>query len=130
MSPICVKISGKKRKICIGDFDKRIKIFSRQIKIQSDIDVDFNEEFIEQYEVWAMIHTSRGAELFDGVSLTNPFTHKIYIRFKNGITQEHWIEFNNDKYDIIDVEDLEERHEILLLKSKIKGNKDIPANFA
>jgi len=127
---ICIKIDGKKRNICIGDLDKRINLFSRSIKAPTNSSVDFDEEFVKEYEKWAMIHTTRGAELFDGVSLTNAFTHKIYIRYEEGITQEDWIEFNNDKYDIVDVEDLEERHEFLLLKCKIRGDKDTLANFA
>jgi SPP1 family predicted phage head-tail adaptor len=126
---ICKNIRATKRDICIGDLDSRIKIQVRTLKAPES-GVDFTEEFTEVKEVWAMVQTSRGLEFFDDTGLNTTFTHKFYIRFSSSfsITSEDWLEWNNQRYDIVEVENLDERNEFLLLKAIKKGDKDINAN--
>lgn len=129
---VCVKIKNKKRRLCIGDLDRKIKVQARSIVPPASGSVDFNESFTQVLYVWALVQTTLGSQFFDGVSLPNPFTHKVYIRYRSShvVTAEDWVEIDDVKYDIVDVEDLDERHEYLLLKCKKKGANTIAANFA
>lgn len=122
---ICVKIKKKSRKICTGDLRDRITLQNRSIQPE---EIDFTEDFTNDIEVWAMIETARGLDSFDGVTLANIVTHKIYIRFLAGVTEETWILFDERRFDIMDVENLDERKTFMLLRCKERGQKDIPVN--
>jgi len=126
---ICKNIRGVKRGICIGDLDVKIKVQVRTLNAPES-GTDFDLTFADEKEVWAMVKTVRGTELFDGVSLTNAYTHEFYIRYSSDFTidAQNWLEWKNEKYDIVDVENLDERNEFLLLKAIKKGDKDINAN--
>jgi SPP1 family predicted phage head-tail adaptor len=88
------------------------------------------ETFADDVEVWAAIETTRGSQLWNGVEISNPFTHKIYIRYRDDIDFNKWIEFESEKYDIVDVENLEQTNEWLLLMCTRKGDAAKEANFA
>ena len=127
---ICVKIKGKKSALCIGDLDRKVTIRSRNIQAPQSGSVDFSEQFANTHIVWALIQTTRGSEIFNGVELQNPVTHLIYIRFITGLTQESWVEFNSNKYDVVDLQDIDERNEWMLLRCIKKGDESLKANFA
>ena len=121
----CVKIKKKNRKVCTGDLRDRIILQNRDIAPE---EIDFTENFSNDIEVWAMIETKRGLDSFDGVNLENIITNNIYIRFLAGVTEETWILFDDRRFDIMDVENLDERKTFLLLRCKERGQKDIPVN--
>ena len=122
---ICVKIKKKSRKVCTGDLRDRITLQDRSIAPE---EIDFTENFSNNIEVWAMIATVRGLESFDGVNVETLVTHNIYIRFLPGVTEETWVLFDDRRFDIVDVENLDERKTFLLLRCKERGQKDIPVN--
>ncbi len=121
----CEKIRGKKRKVCIGDMNKLIDIQVRTLEPPSTaFDYDINLTTIDQ--VFAMIHTASGAisgeAFFDGSNVERFVTHMIYIRFRTDVTAETWIKFNDEFYDILNVENLDENNEFLLLKCNVRGS--------
>jgi head-tail adaptor len=125
----CVKIFGKKRKVCIGNLDRIVKVNSRVIKAPVS-DVDYSEVFTEIIEMHANIETVSGVTIFDSTNTERDITHFIYIRFFTGITPENWLIFNNEYYDIFDQQNLEERDEFFLLKCNKRGSVTKPVNEA
>lgn len=126
--PKCSTIQRKKRKICIGDMDEQIVLQSRNITPPATDGVDFSETFTGKATVWAMVNTVSGQTLFDGTGTERDITHEIGIRFLSGVTAEDWVLFNDERIDIVDVQDLEERHEFMLLKCSNRGTTANAAN--
>ena len=128
--PVCKRIVRKNRKICIGDMRERIQINIRTLKAPVDGSVDFSETFQEVETVWAMVETKTGVEIFDGTNLLGVATHFFYIRFLADIDFTNWIKFKNQFFDILDVQNLEERDEFYLLRCSLRGDEAKPINFS
>lgn len=126
----CKPIKLKSRRICIGNLNSRIKIQTRALTATNTGSIESIETFTDLVEVWAAIETTRGSQLWNGVEISNPFTHKIYIRYRSDIDFNEWIEFESEKYDIVDVENLEQKNEWLLLMCIRKGDNTKEANYA
>lgn len=85
-------------------------------------DPDFDETFVDVDTVSSLIDTERGNVLFDGVSTDRPITHKICIEYLGGVvSSQTWIKFGERRFDIIDVENYNERDEILKLSCHERG---------
>ena len=112
--PICVKLRRKRRQPCVGDLDTLITLQDRALTPPTE--VDFTELFTENSIVWAMVNTVRGKTAFDEANVERDITHEFTIRFAEGITSETWVLFEGKRHDIIDTEDLEERHAWLVLR--------------
>lgn len=125
--PVCKKIRGQKRQVCIGAKEDLITLQDRSITAPS-FGVDATETFTDSNpDVWAMVKTVRGETMFDNTGTERDVTHKFYIEFLTGVTAETWLTFNGDRFDILDVEDLDERHQDLLLRA---SNRGVLANAA
>lgn len=121
---VCAKVRGKRRTLCLGDLDKEIHLADRSITAPQFGSVDFLETFVNQTEAtWAMVETTQGSIFFSGVSTDTekPITHKWYIEFDEVVTAEYWVLFEGKYYDILRVEDLEERHEFQRLYCRERG---------
>jgi SPP1 family predicted phage head-tail adaptor len=127
---VCKKIRGENRKICIGDLNTEIALNTRSIRPPSLGSVDYDEEFVSTTSVFSLVKTKIGATVFDESNTERIVTHFFYIRFDSSITSETWIEFNNELYDIITVENLDQRSEFLLLRCVIRGSDTVRTNFA
>jgi len=115
----------KNRKINIGDLNKKIKLQRRVLYSSFQSGGRGQGASFETFaEPWASIETTKGITKFDGVELKKAYTHKITIRYRSNLDQTSWIEFGGNRYDIVDIEDLDERHEFLLLMCKLTGNAD------
>jgi len=128
--PSCVSIRKKKRKVCTGDMKDLITLQNRAIQGITTSDVDFTENFTEAAVVWSMIETVQGVTVFDTSNTEIVITHKFYVRYDPTVTSETWIEFDNRKFDIVTVTNLDERKDYLLLQCRERGDKDQPVNFA
>jgi SPP1 family predicted phage head-tail adaptor len=110
----CVRVGGRHRVVCAGDLNKRISIQNRAIVPPVSGTPDFTETFSGSIDRWAAIQTVKGKTIFDGLNQRDrEVTHEVFIRYESGVTSESWIIYNSRRFDIIDVEDLEERHEFL-----------------
>lgn len=120
----CINIRRKHRKVCIGDLNTLIKLQTRSITPPSS-GVDLSETFVTTSDVYSLIETVNGKSFFNDVGIAINVTHHIYIVYIAGITDEDWIEFTdvsgNRRFDILDFEDLDERHEYLKLVCNDRG---------
>jgi len=128
--PVCKRIVRKHRKVCIGDLNELICLRGRELT-PPESGVDATEEFEDTIpEEWAMVETPKGETVFDGSNTEVDVTHKFTISFTEGITSETWVLFKDKHYDILNVENLEERDEWLILRCNDKGTTDNQANQA
>jgi SPP1 family predicted phage head-tail adaptor len=118
--PLCSKIRKKKRQYCIGDLRDEIILQDRSITPPFN-GVGFSETFTDQITILSAINTVKGKVYFDGVGTETPITHEIGFRFIDGITAETWILYDGRRLDILNVEDLDERHEWLLAQCTDRG---------
>lgn len=129
--PECKKIHKKKRQVCIGDMRDRINIQSRALTAPIGSGVDFTETFSNTNAIWCTINTSSGEVIFDGTGIERDVTHKVYARYISGITGEDWIlTENNERFDIIDVENLDNRDEYMLMRCTNRGTSSNAASEA
>lgn len=126
----CSKIRRKNRKVCIGDLNTEIKIQGRTILPPVFGNPDFNETFVDNSTVWAMVNTGGGKTFFDGVGTDINISHYVYIRFDSTVTAESWVELNSRRLDILVVEDLEERNEFMKLTCSDRGSNTLGATSA
>jgi SPP1 family predicted phage head-tail adaptor len=120
--PECKKIKRPKRILCIGDLDSLIKLHTRAISAPAYGNVDFDEGFNDPPDTWAMVTTVKGKTFFDGAETETPITHEIGIRFDSTVTAETWITLNNERLDILNVEDLDGRQEWMWLQCTDRGD--------
>lgn len=123
---ICKRVSITKKKVCIGDLRHRIKVQIRSIVAPDDI--DYSQEITDLRTVWAAIQTSRGSEIFDGTNVIGVATHFFHIRKIDNVTFQNFVEYNNNKYRILDVQNLDEDNLFLVLRCTIRGDKTKDSN--
>jgi len=128
--PICQKLRSRIRKPCLGDLNTEITLQSRSIKPPLDDSIDFLEVFSGIAVVWSSIKTVRGKTEFDGADIERDITHEFVTRFISGVDSEAWVLLEGNRYDIIKAEDLEERHEFMLLMCAKLGPDTVPVNDA
>jgi len=128
--PKCISIRRKKRDVCIGDMRDKIIVQTRTITPPGAGGADFTEVFNLDKTVWALIETRDGKEIFDGTALKGIATHYMYIRYLSTLTFEGWVKYKSKYYNIIDVQNLEERDEFMLLRCSERGTTDNLSNQA
>lgn len=121
----CQAIRKKNREVCVGNMRDVIILQNRNITPPLFNTVDLDEDFQPidpgTPERFAMIETVTGKTFFDGVGTETPITHIIYIRYDQLVTAETWIEFEDRRFDILAVEDFEERHTFMKLTCTDRG---------
>ena len=118
----CIKIRRKHRKVCIADLDTLGQVFDRNIVGPINSDVDFTENFSNSTDTWMLVNTVKGETFFDEINeIENTVTHHIYIAYEEGFTAEKWIDIETQRFDVLDVEDLDLRHEWQLLRCTNRG---------
>lgn len=109
--------------------NKLVSIFSREIIPAGYNEAAISEQYSKVAEVWAKVETrdNSGAVMFAGIEVGQGATHNFTIRYRSGVTSENIIGFDGQYYEILDVTDWEARHEYLLLKCHLKGDKTLEA---
>lgn len=125
------KLLGRShRKLCVGDLSERVVLQVRTLKEPPFGSPDFDEGF-QGKEAWASVKTLAGKTIFDGVSSRDlEVTHEVGIRYDPCVTSETWIRLGDRRLDVVRVEDLEERHEWLVLLCVERGRADQEASKA
>lgn len=127
--PVCKTIRRPLRKLCSGDLINIITLYNRDIG--ADIDsVDFEENLSGAIQVPASISTKRGVTVFDGTNTERVVTHWFGIRYISDLTQEKWLQYDGRFFDIFDVEDLDERHQWMILMCAEAGDDQLIVNRA
>lgn len=126
---VCEKIRAKRRRVCIADLDRLITVQNRSIQTPTDTD-DYTELFAAESvssggmatgNVWAMIESTAGKTVFDTTGVERVVSHKITTRYLSGITAESWVLFNGNRYDVVSVENLDERDEFSVMRCVFRG---------
>lgn len=116
------------RKVCAGDLRWRVVLQNQTITEPAFADTDFGEKFDGDKEIFAKVRTLSGKTFFDGVNRIDvALTHEVTIRYDIAVTAETWVRYQDRRLDILDVEDLEERHEWMVLRCVERGSKDLGA---
>ncbi len=123
-------LTRKHRNVSIGDLDRRINLHSRVMQEPVFNGTDFSEKFDPTDETWALIRTVSGKAFFSGSNIDVSVSHEVYIRYDSSVSAETWIEYESRLFDIVAVEDLEERHEFMRLLCTERGNKSLGASQA
>lgn len=130
----CIKLDQPKTQVCIGAMRHQIQILQRTLNSPFD-PIGGNYESNEEFEViattWAMIKTTRGVVEFDDIEQNrNVITTLFYIRYLDDISEENWILYEDNYYDILTVKDYELRHTFLELACSLSGDYGKKANTA
>lgn len=123
--PSCEKIKARHRQVCIGDMRWLIDIYTPIItppNISNTVDYSVVKPLVAT--VWAAVKTFPTEQIFDGMNTSQQTTHEFYIRWRADVTDEKNIRYPSgvgQYYNIVYIEDLENRHEFLLLRCNFKG---------
>lgn len=128
----CKKIRRVDKRVCIGSLNKQIEIQLRELKEPIGASVDFDEEFTVVKTVWSMVETVGNKLFFDGTNTDQITTHNFYIRYipSVSITSENWIKYNDELYDIVGTENLNEENRFYKLRANVRGTITKPVNFS
>ncbi len=126
----CQSIKKNINKVCIGDFDKRIKIQTSSITANNAPNSLSSVQFTTIATVWSMIKTNTAREFIDGVNIEDGLNTDFYIRYNSSIplNQQLWVEYNNNLYKITNTDNIDKDDKIIRLRSVEKGDKTINAN--
>jgi SPP1 family predicted phage head-tail adaptor len=126
----CQAIKKNLKKVCISDFDKRIKIQTTSITANNSPNSLAAVGFVTIATVWAMIKTNTSREFIDGVNIENGLNTDFYIRYNSTIplNKQLWIEYNNNLYKITNIDNIDKDDKTIRLRAKEKGDKTINAN--
>jgi len=112
------------KKICISDFKNLIKLQTRELQTDN-YSPDFNLDYKDKVEVWAKIQTTIGKEIFAGVNVDRDVTHIFTIRYIDYITAQYWILFEGKRYDILNVENIDEENKFMRLRCNVRGEDEL-----
>lgn len=127
----CVKITRTSKRVCIGALNKKITIKIRTLTPPVGGHVDYGETFTDFKEVWAMCDTVTGVSIFDNATnIERTITNDFYIRFIPDITIEEWVQYSNNYYDIVLVENFGIDDRFYRIRTVLRGPTDKPINKA
>ena len=126
----CNSIKKNKNKVCTGDLDKRIIIQTSSIAPNNSPDSVATTAFATLATVWAMIKTNANRDFIDGVNVQNGLNTDFFIRYNSTIDfeQQLWIEYNDNRCKITNIDNIDKDDKIVRLRSTEKGDKTILVN--
>ena len=130
MSCSTQKYRKKNRTLCVGDLVDRIVLQNRTLVAPPFGSADATEKFDGCWKAWSAVNTVRGKTFFAGVNVEVPVTHEVGLRFDARVSAETWILFQGRRLDVLEVEDLEERHEWMVLTCTERGDAALEASRA
>jgi SPP1 family predicted phage head-tail adaptor len=120
----CKQVNIKRTKYCSSDLTKKIKIQERK---QSNRAGEYNTNFTYTtlFSPWAGIIDIKGFTTQDGVQINDGASKKFIVRYNSAITSELYLELNDNLYEILLVNNVEENNEWMELRTKLLGDKDL-----
>lgn len=116
----------------IGDRRELIRIHTRGITAPAFGSASFSESYDAGILTWASVTAlglaGSGQRLFDGVQMAVTPTHIFDIRYRPNITAENIIHYQTQYYQILYVNDPENRHILLMLYAALKGDDTLEVN--
>ena len=99
-----------------GKLNKRVNIQSSELV--RDPAGQSLPQWTTDDEVWAKISPATGRELYAGEQVKAEVTHTVLIRYYDGLTTKHRIEFGSRIFDINFIKDIDERNRYMQLLCK------------
>lgn len=119
-------------KSAIGDRRDRIKIHVRSLTAPVFESAVFREAYDAGIETWAKVESvalvGGGRRQFDSIQIAEDATHLFDIRYRLNVTMENIIGYRGEYYEVLKVDDPEERHMSLILHARVKGDDTAEAN--
>ena len=127
----CKRITKNASKICTADFDKKIKIQTTSIEGTNAPDIESAVSFSDIAVAYAMMKTKPNIRYINGVNVESGITTEIYIRYDSSIdySLELFIEWSNDKFKVINVENINNENKTIKFNCVRHGDKSINANL-
>lgn len=131
-----VVLQNKRRVVNIGDLNKRLTLNDRVLETTTN-NADARVSFAPMpITVWGTVLTApSGQTIFDDTNISGrtvaiDVTHNMLIRYRDDVTSETWITWLGNNYNILTVEPMDGLTEFLFMKCNIRGDSDLPVNFA
>ena len=133
---ICRPKRFPKDKICTADLRHKVFIKLRQQRATKLGEQEAEEVFTTIASPFAAITTLRGTQRFNGINIDDRATHLFnfrYSSFLNDLDVEHgnhFIEFKNKNYRILEITNQNENNLILFFQTTERGDEDLKASDA
>ena len=126
----CQSIRKNIKKICTADFDKKIVIQKYGSVGNSSPNADITFNYITLTTVFAMVKTNATGDFVNNVNVGTSITIDFYIRFNSliDINQQLFVLFDNKRYKIELVDDIDKDNKIIRLRAKELGLSTLQAN--
>lgn len=126
----CQAIRKNIKKICTADFDKKIVIQKYGSVGNSSPNADITFNYITLAIVFAMIKTNATGDFVNNVNVGTSITIDFYTRFNSliDINQQLFVLFDNKRYKIELVDDIDKDNKIIRLRAKELGLSTLQAN--
>ena len=126
----CQSIRKNIKKICTNDFDKKIVIQKYGSVGNSSPDADITFNYITLATVFAMVKTNATGDFVNNVNVSTSITIDFYTRFNSliDINQQLFVLFDNKRYKIELVDDIDKDNKIIRLRAKELGLSTLQAN--
>ena len=126
----CQSIRKNIKKICTADFDKKIVIQKYGSVGNSSPNADITFNYITLATVFAMIKTNATGDFVNNVNVGTSITIDFYTRFNSliDINQQLFVLFDNKRYKIELVDDIDKDNKIIRLRAKELGLSTLQAN--
>lgn len=109
----------KSKKICIGDLRYLIKLQERALRPPTD--VDFREVYTDIADIWASVEIASPKFPFDQINTDEGITHLFFIRYRNDVDLNNWILYDNKRYKILQIRNVNFENKYLELRCNFKG---------
>lgn len=128
--PTLERLKRRRRRVCIGDLDSRVRIYHRsQVPpVAGSVDAAFAFQAVESDgQVWARVETVGGRTIFDGVANDRRVTHEVTIRHMAGVNSGSWVVLSDGtRLDVVLAEQFDERGEFIRLFCDARGSDAKP----
>jgi SPP1 family predicted phage head-tail adaptor len=126
----CQAIRKNIKKICTADFDKKIVIQKYGSVGNSSPNADITFNYITLATVFAMVKTNATGDFVNNVNVGTSITIDFYTRFNSliDINQQLFVLFDNKRYKIELVDDIDKDNKIIRLRAKELGLSTLQAN--
>lgn len=126
----CQSIRKNIKKICTADFDKKIVIQKYGSVGNSSPNADITFNYITLATVFAMVKTNATGDFVNNVNVGTSITIDFYTRFNSliDINQQLFVLFDNKRYKIELVDDIDKDNNLLRLRAKELGLSTLQAN--
>jgi SPP1 family predicted phage head-tail adaptor len=125
----CDTIRVKHRSLCTGDLDRKITLVTRAQDAPINI-YDYKNSFATKLSCWAGLKTTKGRQMFYTTNEDVAVSHIFYVRYSESVYSTDWIQYGSENYDIVDVENIDERSEWIAIYCNVRGLTSSAVNNA